>query len=122
MIDNRTDDRVRKYGHYIEPQSSFEYDAEVVLAYSAMEISRALQYINMKLGNIDRRQDNEAFYAVQSYMHPKPQHVYIQNFEDMRLHDPWLVRKYKEWKAKRVDRKRMQELTKEWKKNPPNVI
>lgn len=100
-ITNQTENLVRKYGQDIDPQSSLEYDTDIVLAYSAMEISRALRYINIKLGNIDRRLDNEAFYNIHARYNPKLQYVYVQNFEDIRLHDPWIVRKYKEWRENR---------------------
>lgn len=109
-ITNQTDEVARKYGQDIKPHSSLEYDSDVVLAYSAMEISRALRYINVKLGNIDRRLDRQELWGSDGIKRSQQQYVYIQNFDDMKLHDPWLIRKYKEWKQKRADRKRLQEL------------
>lgn len=121
-ITNQTDEVVRKFGEEISPNGSRDYPSDVVLAYSAMEIARALRYINIKLGNIDRRLERDELWGSNGIKRNQQQYVYIQNFDDAPVHDPWIVRKYNDWKRKRKFKKETKELRKKWAKNPPNVI
>lgn len=106
-ITNQTDEVVRKFGEEISPNDYRDYPSDVVLAYSAMEIAKALRYINIKLGNIDRRLERDELWGSDGIKRSQTQYVYIQNFDDAPVHDPWIVRKYKEWKRKRSWKKEM---------------
>lgn len=85
-IKNVDDQVVRKYGLEFQPGESKEISSDVLLAYSAMEISKGIQYI---VSHMPRQ---------------KPKRIQTHEIIPVKtdiISDPWIVRVYKTWRDSR---------------------
>lgn len=97
-IKNIDEDPVRRYGEEFKPGETIEIPTDTIIAYSLMELSLSAKRINDKLGKIVHMDSVEHIHTITDRNFGKSQNIYIQNLPD---NDPWLVRKYKEYKKRK---------------------
>lgn len=97
-IKNIDEQSVKRYGENFAVGEVKDIPSDTIIAYSLMEISLSMKRINNKLGDMLNMTHIEHIHTLTDRNFGKPQNIFVQNFPDP---DPWIVRKYKQWKKNR---------------------